>query len=203
MNHKTGFLTFGLLAVAFVVCSVPARADLILSVESVAAAQGSTGNAFDVLLSDIGSPGVAVASFNFEIATSDPDITFTGVFISTATAAYIFAGNSAFGPEIDSQTSPSVIASDLDAGGSATLNSGDVVGLGRVFFNVSPTATSGPFAVSFTGGTAGNNLSDANGGNVPINTFTSGTITITTPEPSSIFLTLAGIAALTALRRRS
>jgi hypothetical protein len=203
MIHKLRFAKFAVLAVAGVLCSIPAYGDLIVSTESVSAAQGSTGNTFDVLLTDTGPSSVSIGGFIFEIATSDPDITFTGAFISTATAPYIFAGNSLFGPEIDTQISPSLIAQDLAATGSTSLTSGETVGLGQIFFNVSPTAATGPFAVSFTGGTAGNDLSDPTGKSIPINTFTGGTITINTPEPSSIFLTLAGIAALAALRRRA
>jgi len=57
--------------------------------------------------------------------------------------------------------------------------------------------------VSFTGGAAGNNLSDPAGNNIAIDTFTSGTITVTsTPEPSSFLLMLAGTAALGAWNRR-
>lgn len=201
MDHKVGFLKFGFAAAALVFCSAPAYATLIFSVQSVTASPGSVGNVFDVLLTDTGSPGVSVAGFNFEIEASDPDITFTGVFTSTATAPYIFSGNSIFGPEIDTQTSPTVIASDLSAS-STTLNSGDVVGLGQVFFNVSANAT-GPFTVSFTGGAAGNNLENPSNDNIPIDTFSSGTITIASvPEPSSLLLMLAGIAALVSWNRR-
>jgi PEP-CTERM motif len=202
MKHKKSFLNFGFLAAVCMYFAVPADATLIISVEPVTAAPGTTGGTFDVLLTDSGSAGVSVAGFSFEIQSSNPAITFTGAFTSTATATYIFNGNSLFGPEIDTQTTPSLIAQDLAASGSTILNSGDVVGLGQVFFNVSPTATPGPVTVSFTGGLAGNDLSDPAGANIPINTFTSGTINITsTPEPSSLLMLLAGTAALAAWNR--
>jgi len=74
-----------------------------------------------------------------------------------------------------------------------------------VLFNVSPTATTGPFTISFTGSPTvadGNNLSDPSGNNIPVDTLTSGTINITsTPEPSSLLMLLAGTAALAALAR--
>jgi hypothetical protein len=211
MNHpKAGFLKCGLLIGVCIFGSLPAYADLIVSIQSVAANPGSSGNTFDVLLADNGSPGVSVAGFNFDIQTADPDITFTGVFTSTASALYIFAGNSLLGPEIDDQLSPTLTAADFAISGSATLNSGDVVGLGQVTFAVSPTATPGPFTVSFvtSGGTADNSFSDPNGNNVPIDSFTSGTITVApgasngTPEPSSFLLMLTGTAALAGLLRR-
>jgi hypothetical protein len=206
MNHMSAaFLKYGLLIGACIFGPLPAYADLIISVESVSASPGSSGDTFDVLLTNSGSPGVSVAGFNFTIQASNPAITFTGVFTSPATAPYIFAGNSLLGPEIDQQLTPTVIAADLAASGSTTLNSGDVVGLGQVFFNVSPTATPGPFTVSFvtSGGTADNDLSDPTGNNIPITTFTSGTINVTsTPEPSSVLMMLAGTAALAAWKRR-
>ncbi len=202
MHHKTGFLKLGF-AAALMFCSAPAYASLIFSTQSVTASAGSTGDTLDVLLTNTGASGVSIGGFNFEIATSDPDIIFTSVFTSTVTAPYIFSGNSLFGPQIDTQTSPSVIASDLAASGSATLGSGVTVGLGKVFFNVSPTAASGPFTVSFTGGAAGNNLSDALGNDVRIDTLSSGTISISAvPEPSSLLLTLAGIALFLGRGRR-
>jgi hypothetical protein len=206
MNRKrVGFLKCGLLIGACIFGSSLAYGDLILSIESVSASPGSSGDTFDVLLTDNGSPDVSVAGFNFTIQSSSPAITFTGVFTSTATAPYIFAGNSLLGPEIDEQLTPTVIAADLAASGSTTLNSGEVVGLGQVFFNVSPTATPGPYTVSFvtSGGTGDNDLSDPTGANIPIATFTSGTINITsTPEPSSLLMFLAGTAALAAWNRR-
>jgi hypothetical protein len=202
MKNKMRFMKFGFLAVGCVFCSLPACATLIISIEPVTAVPGSTGT-FDVLLTDSGSPAVAIAGFNFEIQSSNPALSFVAAFTSTATANYIFSGNSLLGPEIDVQTSPTLIAADVAASGSTTLNSGDVVGLGQVSFNVSPTVTAGPITISFTGGAAGNNLSDPNGGNIPIDTFTSGTVDITgSPEPSSLLMMLAGVGVLAAWNRR-
>jgi hypothetical protein len=203
MKYRINFLNLGFLAAACMFCAAPAHATLIISVEPVTAAPGTTGGTFDVLLTDSGSAGVSVAGFIFQIQSSNPAITFTGTFTSTATANYIFSGNSLFGPEIDTQTSPSLISQDLAASGSTILNSGDVVGLGQVFFNVSPTAAPGPVTISFTGGAAGNDLSDPTGNNIPVTTFTSGTINVTsTPEPSSVLMMLAGVGALAAWNRR-
>lgn len=204
-GKRMSFMKCGLLIGACIFGSSFAYGDLILSIESVSATPGSTGDTLDVLLTDSGSPGVSIAGFNFTIQSSNPAITFTGVFDSTATAPYIFAGNSVIGPEIDGQLTPTVTAFDFAASGSTTLNSGDVVGLGQVFFNVSSTAASGPITVSFvtSGGTADNDLSSALGDDVPISTFTSGTINVTsTPEPSSLLMILAGAGALAAWKRR-
>ncbi|HEV8414688.1 MAG TPA: PEP-CTERM sorting domain-containing protein [Bryobacteraceae bacterium] len=204
MRYKTGFLKLGFAAV-LIFCSAPAYASLVFSIQSVTASAGSTGNTLDVLLTNTGPSGVSIGGFNFEIAASDPAIVFTGVFTSTVTAPYVFDGDSLFGPQIDTQTSPTVIASDISASGSAALGSGATAGLGQIFFNVSPTAGLGPFTLSFTGGAAGNNLSDALGNDVPIDTFSSGSIQIganAVPEPSSLWLTLAGIAVLLGRGRR-
>ena len=201
MKHKMSFLNFGFMAAALMFCAIPAHATLIISVEPVSAAPGTSGT-FDVLLTDSGSPGVSIQGFSFELQASSAAISFTGAFTSTATPTYIFSGTSLFGPEIDDQTSPTLIASDA-ASGPATLNSGDVVGLGQVSYTVSPAAAPGPVTISFTGGAAGNNLSDPLGASIPIDTFTSGTINITsTPEPSSLLMMLAGTAALAAWNRR-
>jgi hypothetical protein len=144
-RNGMGFLKFGLLAAACIFASAPAYASLSFSIQSVAASPGDTGDTFDVLLTDTDASPVSIAGFNFTLQVSDPtDITFTGVFTTTTTATYIFDGNSLSGPEIDDQLTPTIIASDVAATGSTTLNSGDVVGLGQVVFNVSPTAHTGP-----------------------------------------------------------
>src|SRR5580698_10350371 len=166
-RKRVGFLKCGLLIGACIFGSSLAYGDLILSFEPVSASPGSSGDTFDVLLTDSGSPGVSVAGFNFTIQASSPAVTFTGVSTSTATAPYIFAGNSLLGPQIAGQVTPTVTAFDIAASGSTTLNSGDVVGLGQVSFNVSPTVTAGPITLSFVtaGGTADNDLSNSAGTN--------------------------------------
>jgi len=92
-------------------------------------------------------------------------------------------------------------------GAGITLTSGQSLALGRVLFDISPTAATGPFTVSFTGTPAvtdANSLSDPAGAPVSVDSFTSGTITITSssvPEPSSLLLVLGGMAALVVRRR--
>jgi hypothetical protein len=76
-----------------------------------------------------------------------------------------------------------------------------------VLFNVSPTAATGPFTVSFTGTPAvsdANNLSDPSFNPINVDALTHGTIDISSvPEPASLFLALGGLAALVARRRIS
>src|SRR5450631_1810049 len=87
------------LVLALLSLAAPARADIILSVQSVAGAPGSSGN-FDVLLTNTGPSIQNIAGFAFELSTADTNITFTDVTTSTTTASYIFAGDSLFGPDI-------------------------------------------------------------------------------------------------------
>jgi len=195
------------LAVAMLLLSVPAKADIVLSLESVTGAPGSTGT-FDVLLTNTGPSAQNIAGFDFELTTADPNITFTGVTTATTTAAYIFP-DSLFGPDIATLASGQTVdASDLDASGSGTdVGSGAIFGLGNVSFSIDPGATNGEIAeVDFTAYTV-TSLADISGTNVDF-TPQSGTITVqtsstTVPEPSSA-LPLAGAMLLGAylIRRR-
>src|SRR6516162_6282580 len=88
----------GLLALAL---ATNARASLIITVQSVTAAAGSNGNAFDVTLTNTGPSSVTVGSFTINlVAPASAPIAFTAVNISTASAPYIFAGHSTSGPNI-------------------------------------------------------------------------------------------------------
>jgi hypothetical protein len=104
------------------------------------------------------------------------------------------------GQTLDASDSYDVVGSGV------TLTSGESLALGDVLFNVSPTAATGPFTVSFTGTPAvadANNLSDPSFNPINVDTFTSGTIDISSvPEPSSLFLMLGGAAALALAARR-
>ena len=207
-RKRVGFLKCGLLIGACIFGSSLAYGDLILSFEPVSASPGSSGDTFDVLLTDSGSPGVSVAGFNFTIQASSPAVTFTGVFTSTATAPYIFAGNSSSRPpDRWPGYTPTVTAFDIAASGSTTLNSGDVVGLGQVSFNVSPTVTAGPITLSFVtaGGTGWTTTSPTPRARQYSNRPPSLTGQLPSPvphEPSSMLMMLAGVGALAAWKRR-
>jgi PEP-CTERM motif-containing protein len=161
------------------------------------------------VLTNNGPSSISVAGFFFEVSVTDPDITLTGADFSTGAFTYIFAGDSfdqSNSLPLNFTSGQTLDGSDsTNDGAGITLTSGESLALGRVLFNISPTAATGPFTVSFTGGTDSNNLSNPAGGPVSVDNFTSGTITITSstvPEPASLFLVLGGMAALVVRRRR-
>jgi hypothetical protein len=176
------------------------HASLILSVQSATVAAGSSGNGFDVQLSNSGPSAVTIAGFSFGILTANTNISFRDANISTS-APYIFGSNSLFGPDLTGPTSgQSLSTSDIFAIplAGATLGAGITVGLGHVLFDVSPAAAVGTSLVTLAGFPV-SSLSDAAGNNVVIQTLSSGQITITgtgVPEPSTLATVLAGIALI-------
>ncbi len=90
----------------------PAHAGLIVSVQSVSANAGTSGNALEVDILNTGA-AVDIASFSFEIAVSPTSgVTFTAADINTTLFTYIFAGNSVQGPVINTSTGAVLDASD-------------------------------------------------------------------------------------------
>ena len=183
---------------AFLLYSVPARADLIVWIESsINANAGTSGNGFDVLLTNSGPSAVSIAGFTFEISVTGTDVVLTDATTATVVDPYIFSGHSLFGPIIavtntgqDLSTSDvyDVLLSGVALGANATL------GLGHILFDVSAGAPSQTVPVTFTTFPA-TSLSDDAGGNVPINTLSNGQINITgtvgnVPESSSLLLLL-------------
>lgn len=199
MKHTSVILTAACLAGVF--CS-QVQASTILSFQPspVLAMPGDTGDAFNVLLTNTGPSSIFVQSFSFEVTVASADITFTGADFST-TPGYIFAGDSfdqinGFPLNLPI-TNPQVLdASDLtnDFAG-VTIGSNQSFSLGRVLFNVSPTAAFGPIALSFTGGSNSNSLADPTGAPINIDTLSDTDLNVT-PEPSSFLLMLAGVAFL-------
>jgi hypothetical protein len=150
-----------------------------------------------------------VQSFSFEVSVTDSDITLTGAGFSTGAFTYIFAGNSF--DEANSFTlntlEPGLAMDGSDGtnnGLGVTLTSGQSLALGEVLFDISPTAATGLFSVSFAGGAASNNMSDATGTLIPVNNFSGGTIDIQVPEPGTPAGTVLGFGAilLGAIRKR-
>jgi hypothetical protein len=186
-----------LLAAALILSTaLPARAGIIVTVESVSANQGTTGNTLEVDVQNTGAP-VDLASFSFEISVAaGSGITFTGADINTLVNTYIFAGNSAQGPNIDTLTGTTLDASDNAASGSTTLGTNSTLALGRVFFDVASSAPTGPVTVSLTPFPS-TSLSDPNLNDIPIDTLSSGTITISgtsvVPEPTALVSATLGL----------
>jgi hypothetical protein len=189
-------------AAACLLYSVPVRADsLEISIESpINVNAGTSGNGFDVLLTNLSGPAVSLAGLTFEISVPSTDIQLSEVNTATLLDPYIFSGNSLFGPNITvSNTGQDLSASDLYSviGSGITLGAGATVGLGHILFDVSATAHSETVPVTFTAFPA-TSLSDDLSNNVPINTLTNGQIDIigTVPEPSYLLLLLTAGAFL-------
>ena len=200
-NGKTNFfrihgrvavlLTAGVMAgVPF---AAPARADLVVSFSDPGnVAAGSTGDSFDVLLTNTGLGDVVLGAFTFEVATTSADITFTDVTTATVAEPYIFGADSLFAPDIlGATTGQDITAFDLDGVGDATIAAGATVGLGHVLFDVSGSASSGTVDLQFV--STGTGLGTLNSTSVPIQTLTPAVIqtsgsTSTVPEPSGLTL---------------
>ena len=189
-------------AAACLLYSVPVRADsLEISIESpINVNAGTSGNGFDVLLTNLSGPAVSLAGLTFEISVPSTDIQLSEANTATLLDPYIFSGNSLFGPNITvANTGQDLNASDLYSviGSGITLGAGATVGLGHILFDVSATAHSETVPVTFTAFPA-TSLSDDLSNNVPINTLTNGQIDIigTVPEPSYLLLLLTAGAFL-------
>lgn len=184
------------------VLSAPARAGLVVSVQSVPESAG----AFDVTLMNTGSSAVTINSFSFEVNSSSSQVNFSDATTGTTTAAYIFDGNSAFGPNINTTSGQSLLASDTNTQpAGASLAAGATLGLGHVDFTVTGVLSS-PVAVtlsafpstSLTGPPPDN-------ANIPITTLQGGTISPAggmVPEPSSLICAALGIPMGALLVRR-
>lgn len=190
-------------AICMCFCAEFAHADGIsFSIQSTAANAGSSGDRFEVILTNSGPSTVNIAGFSFGLQTSDADIIFTDVTTDTTTS-YIFAGDSLFGPDIVNPGGASgqqILASDLELTGSGIdLLAGQSLGLGEVFFNVSPTASTGIANLTFLSFPS-SSLADSSAADIAIAELNGGTVTISgsssVPEPSSVLLLAAGIGIL-------
>ncbi len=189
---------------ACMLISFSGRADVIVSVQSLAIAPGGT-SAFEVSLQNTGAAPVIIGAFTFGLTTTDADLSFTDAITATDDP-YLFAGNSTFGPDIITSLAPaqSLTASDvalsmfnIPATG-VTLAPGGIAGLGEVLFAVSPFASSSPAAILLD--PAATSLSDDTGNPINIDSLNPGTIAIgSVPEPSTLVLL---VAALTFLKIR-
>ena len=146
-NHRSlGARIAGILSAAALLAflSVPAQAGVIISISpgTVTAGAPSTSNFFDVLLTLDTATTLDIAGFSFGVNSASTDVNFTGVLSTTPN--YVFGVDSVFGPNIQTTTGSSVVASDLYSGvGNITLAGNSSYSLGRVFFDVSPTSAYG------------------------------------------------------------
>lgn len=201
-NLSLGIITSALLALLFF--SPAARADgFAFSLQTViSAGAGSTGNTFDVLLTNTGTTFLDLGAFSYGITTADADISFTGADTST-TAPYVFGGDSfvdinGFTLYVNSLPGQTLDASDLsNSGVGAIVAAGATVGVGSIVFDVASGATPGSFAVTFVPFPT-TSLSDPDGGNLDF-TSAAGAITITgtvpVPEPAIGSLLVCAFAA--------
>ena len=182
---------------------VSARADVMkLSLQSpLDVDAGTSGNSFDVLLTNVSGPAVSIAAFTFEILTTSTDVMLTGANTASVLAPYIFGVNSLFGPDITvTNTGTDLSASDLFSilGSDIILGTGQTIGLGHVSFDVSSSVPSEMVTITLSAFPA-TSLSDHQANNIPISTLTNGQVNIkaaTVPEPSSMILLLTALVVV-------
>jgi hypothetical protein len=197
-----------LVIVCLAVCflgALSARADLIISVGSVSVDAGTTGNSFDVDLTNTGPAVAPIGGFTFGISIANPNVSFTDANTSTS-AFYIFTGHSLFGPDLTGATSgQSLHTSDVfdTPNNGVAIDSGATVGIGHILFDVLPGASPGPFAVNLSAPFT--SLSDFSGNVTRIETLAAGQITIegvgAIPEPGTLGLLLAGVMMIAGAHR--
>jgi hypothetical protein len=176
-------------------------------------AQGDVNDSFEVLLTNNTASPLNVDAFAFEVSVNDTDISFTGADFSTTPDAYIFPSANSF-DQVNSftlytNTLPGQVLDGSDLTNDSTdvvIDAGDSLALGEVYFDVAANATPGPFTISFTGGTAYNNLADYAGDSIDPNTDATATgmiaATAITPEPPTAFLLGGALVLLGLLRRK-
>lgn len=121
-----------------------AQADIRIIVGSATVGSPSTGNTFEVSITNVGSTAsVPIAGFSFGLSVPGASgITFTDATISTVLNSYLFAGQTSTPPfSLDSFPNQSFIASDFYAqNGGIVINPGQTFGLGLITFDVASNA---------------------------------------------------------------
>jgi hypothetical protein len=188
-----------LCAVSFLGLAGIGHADLIMNVQSVIDAAGSTGDTLDVTMTNT-DPFAITNLYSFDFGLSGPgtfNLIFTGASTTTL-ATYIFSGNSQFAPDIARSMLPNqaVFVGDnvlLLIGGS--IGAGATVGLAHITFNLSPTAPPGPIPLTVFKDL--DSLLRLDDSPVPFSVV-NGTVTVTsaTPEPATSVLVGVALAGL-------
>ncbi|HMP17791.1 MAG TPA: PEP-CTERM sorting domain-containing protein [Gemmatales bacterium] len=173
------------------------QADLQIIVGSVTVDAPSTGNTFEISITNVGNTASAsIAGFSFGISVPvTSGITFTDASIATILNPYLFAGNSSTPPFSNTAfPNQAFIASDFyaDVGG-VVINSNQTFSLGLITFDVASDAVN-PTTVTLQAFPA-TSLSDDLANNVSFTGF-NGTITLSAvPEPSTwALLVMSGVA---------
>lgn len=171
---------------------------------------GDTNDAFQVLLTNRSGADIPVAGFSFGVTTTDPNITFEAADTSTS-VPYIFTGDSLDVihsiPLSASSPGRSLVGLDFTNDGSGVMvASGQTVGLGRVFFDVSPGAPLlAPVIIDFSSNPGDNVLSGAGGNAIGVS-LPAGTQIVTgaspAPEPATLLLVPGGLLLLLLRKRR-
>jgi hypothetical protein len=152
MNFRS-MLTIAAFVAALSILATPARSSVVFGIQpGLSAGPGSTGNNFDVVLQNTGPADVNIDTFNFEVYTTDNDITFSQSSVNTTTVPYIFSGNSfdvVFGLTLNTM-SPGQSMDGIDntntPGTFIVLGAGKTLGLGSVSYDVLATAPIGSTA---------------------------------------------------------
>ena len=190
----------------WVLLAAPAQGALIMSINpsNSPVTVGSTGNFFDVVLTNTTAVIPGIAGFSLSLTAGSASLIFTNA--TTASPSYIFTGDS-FDNDFNGnviRTSPNgqtLLASDFtSSGNNVTLAGNSAVRLGRVFFSILDSASIGPISISIDK-TAATSLSDASGALVALGTSANGTVTVV-PEPATAGLLLLALSVLGLLRKR-
>jgi hypothetical protein len=190
---------------ALLVFAGPLSGSLILNIQSTSASPNTSGNAFDVTVTNTGPSAVSIDGFTLGIHTASSLISFTDATTGTTVAPYIFGVDGFAGSDLTGPTSgQSLTTSDLDSVAAVSVASGASFGLAHVLFSVAGATPAG-YNVDFT--SPSTSFSDAAGHPITIDTLNGGTITVTStstvPEPSSMApLTLVLLIGCSAVLRR-
>lgn len=125
--------------------ATPARADLLVRVESTTVWTGSVFNPVEFTLTNSGPDAVNIGAFAVGFALSNPSLNLIDVTYDTTLANYIFQGSSLLGPSLVDPlfmppSSPVVFADAYAVPGSSiSLLAGETVGLGVLWFDAPPS----------------------------------------------------------------